>query len=142
MRIVLTLASILLIASCCRLGGVEDLGNNIYLLEADKYEDRQVIYCTTNDVCCNSGIPIIPAGADTLTSHPERVKANDNWIIVESINLDKSKSYWVIDKNVKLDLNRCDVVDCDSILQSHVTGPMTMDDFNREKQSRNIQLHF
>lgn len=129
-------------SSICESFGAHDFGNNLTLLEGDRTEDRVIVYCTGRSAgCCDAGIPVIPSRVDTLSQYVQSATADLNWIIAKTVNKDKSKGYWIIDKNFKIDLAKCDVVNCDSIIQSHIIGPLDSTDFEEKIKVSNINLH-
>lgn len=127
------------------------LGNGIYLLDGDRLEDRIIVKCTGwsfND--CIAGTYLIPRSYnDHFDSHGhyaayvETAKSNRNWIIAKTIQVkDKKESYWIISKDFKINLDNCDKINCDSIIQSHVTGPLSLNEFKNKIKGLNINLSF
>jgi hypothetical protein len=73
----------------------------------------------------------------------ETAKSNRNWIIANTIQIkDKKENYWIISKDFKINLDTCDKNYCDSIIQSHVTGPLNLNDFQYKAKGLNIDLSF
>ncbi|MEN2436737.1 hypothetical protein AAH994_15070, partial [Weeksellaceae bacterium A-14] len=53
-------------------------------------------------------------------------KSDKNWIIVETEMLnEKTERYWLVDKRFSMDMNKCDQIDCNSLIQKHILGPFT-----------------
>jgi hypothetical protein len=120
-----------------------ELGNNLALMEGEKTKDRIIVYCTGRSAgYCYAGQPVIPSGRDTTTSYIEEAVANEKWVIASAFSKDKSRSYWIINKDFKINANECDTVNCDSIIQSHVIGPLQLTDFNKKRKSLKINLNF
>jgi hypothetical protein len=128
--------------SSCILFGSHNLGGKFFLLEGDKLTDKVVVYNTKSFGCCYTGIPVIPADVVNPSTYVDGAKYNRKWIIVRSINMDQAESYWIIDKNFKLNLDNCAEIDCDSIIQSHVKGPFDLVSFNDKLKELNINLKF
>jgi CO dehydrogenase/acetyl-CoA synthase alpha subunit len=141
------LISLSTLFSCnvCELQGDNNLGGKFTLLEGDKQEDRIIVYCTTSQGCCDSGIPIIPQNYKTQYGK-EFVKDavyDKNWILVNSyLKAEEIEQYWIIEKNFKLIINNCDNVNCDSIIQSHVYGPFDLNELQSIKSDKGIDLNF
>jgi hypothetical protein len=131
------------ISSCCSLSGSHKLGNNIFLLEGDRIEDRIVVYCTSkNNDCCQSGSYLIPKSYEThfegrsYSQYVEKVENNNKWIIAQSLKIDNSiKQFWIIDKNFGKD-------DEYEKVQSYVYGPFDYETFEKEKVRLGIKLSF
>ena len=123
------------LVSCniCKLFGSHDLGSNFVLFEGDRVDDTIIVYCTTQKGCCDAGIPAVP-------EHVENVDFNKRWIIARVINKDKTLSYWIIDKDFELDLEKCRDINCREIINSNITGPLTLAGFKAEKERLGIHL--
>jgi hypothetical protein len=138
---------IIFCTSCNSLWGDHRLGKNISLLEGDRREDRIIVYCPHEDVeVCNSGVYLVPTYERHMDNgryaeYVEEAKSNKRWVIARSVRVkDKSENYWIIRNSIKnLD---CEKLNCDSILQSHVTGPLTLKEFIDRKKALNIDLRF
>lgn len=137
------------ITSCNEMWGDHSLGNHLSLLEGDRKEDRIIVYCSNEDESCRGGIPVIPTYKrqfDEKGRYAEYVQtavSNKNWIIAETIQVkDKQKNYWIIKKVFDLEHINCNKVNCDSIIQSYVTGPLSIADFQTQIKKLNIDLSF
>lgn len=134
----------LFFCSCnlCSLFGSYNLGNQFVLLDGDKMEDRMIVYNTTKEGCCHSGIPIIPSRLDTVTKYVHTALSNKEWIIARAITNEKQESYWIVNKNFSVDVSNCEKINCDSIIQSHVIGPLDFKSFKKKIRELNIELSF
>jgi hypothetical protein len=143
------LSAVLLIAalSCTdAMWGVHWLGNNVALTVGDRIEDRIIEYCEGN---CNGGIYFLPTYArhyDSTGHYAEYVqeaKSNKNWIIAKTFRIkEKQENYWIISKNFSISNLDCGRANCDSILQSHVTGPLSLPEFQDRVKTLNVGLRF
>ena len=107
--------------------GEIDLGNRFVLyLEQGR---NQIIYCTSDDLCCNVGWNAAPSG---VTEYGQ----NDKWIIAKT----KADEYWIIDKEFQLDLNNCDQTRCFEKFESQIKGPLDAVDFNKWKANIGADL--
>ena len=142
-RLGFSILCVLTISSCCSLSGSHKLGNNIFLLEGDKIEDRIIVYCTSkSNGCCQSGSYLIPKSYEThfkgrsYSQYVEKTEKNNKWIIVQSLKIDESiKQFWIIDKGFGKDDNYEKV-------QSYVYGPFNYETFENRKKELNIKLSF
>lgn len=124
----------------CKTNNLNNLGNNFNLLEGDHTQDRKIVFCTAKSGDeCYAGIPVIPSRKDTISVYVSKVNSNNNWIIAETLNKDKSKSYWIIKKQDYATLKKKDL---DSIIQKNVFGPFTKSDFLIKKKNSNISINF
>lgn len=141
---------VLSMISCNAIWGDHSLGNNLSLLEGDKTQDRVIVYCTGRSWgTCFTGIAVIPVynrqydNNGHYAEYVKTAKSNRKWVIVKTYQMREQKeNYWIIGKDFNIENVDCSKVNCDSILQSHVTGPLSLDDFNNEKKSLNINLNF
>jgi hypothetical protein len=138
--------SIVLLLSC---NSKNDLGNNFSLLEGDSEKDRVIVYCSGRSFGeCISGMNVVPTYAIHMENgkyaeYIQTAKSNDKWIIAESIKVEgRAKRYWIIDKRNQINLKECDTNNCDSILQTHVKGPMEIHTFIEMKENLKIDLTF
>jgi len=129
--------------------GDHSLGNNLSLLEGDRMEDKVIVYCSAKSVgVCKSGIYVVPTYErhyrdGNYAEYVEEAKSNGDWVIAKSVQIeDKKENYWIISKDFDIKSLDCGKNKCDSILQSHVTGPMNLIEFNNKKKVLNIELHF
>jgi hypothetical protein len=129
--------------SCRQMWGDHPLGNNLDLLEGDHIQDRVIVFCTgKSGGSCVSGIPVIPSYKDLATWYVQVAESNEKWVIAMAMNRNKSNSYWIINKNFKVDLSNYGKTDCDSILQSHVIGPLNFAEFQNKIQELKTELDF
>ena len=128
----------------CKSWGDNNLGGKFTLLEGDRQEDRIIVYCTSNSKCCHAGISIIPSKDFGITkAWVEKAEFNERWIIANSfLRNGEELGFWIIDKDYELDLSKCEEVDCDSIIQSHVIGPLDTLQFEEKKKELGIDLKF
>jgi len=146
---ILILLVTLCCASCSGMLGDHSLGNNLSLLEGDRMEDKVIVYCSAKSVgVCKSGIYVVPTYErhyrdGNYAEYVEEAKSNGDWVIAKSVQIeDKKENYWIISKDFDIKSLDCGKNKCDSILQSHVTGPMNLIEFNNKKKVLNIELHF
>lgn len=143
----------LLITSCNwwkEAWGDHPLGNNLSLLEGDKKEDRIIVYCTGRSAgACHGGIFVVPTYSKHMdrskkyAEYVEAAKSNEEWVIVKTHRIEEKKdNYWLINKNFNIENTDCEKVDCDSLLQSYVTGPFDHSQFIEKKDSLKIELSF
>ncbi|GEO11113.1 hypothetical protein [Segetibacter aerophilus] len=139
----------LLFSNCWeQLWGDNDLGDNFSLLEGDRTEDRIIVYCSGRSAgACMAGTPIVPVYSRHMDSegqyaeYVETANSNDNFIIAKTVQLkDKRTNYWIITKGYGID--NCDKINCDSIIQSHVLGPLDQNQFQKEASKLKINLRF
>jgi hypothetical protein len=130
--------------------GDHSLGNNLSLLEGDKIEDRAVVFCSGRSAGpCHGGILVIPTyprhfdGTGKYAEYVDMAKSNEGWVIVKTHQIKERKdNYWLINKSFNIGQADCAKVNCDSILQSYVTGPLEYSEFIRRKDSLKIDLSF
>lgn len=141
---------VLFVVSCNEMWGDHSLGNNLSLLEGDKTEDRIIVYCSGRSWgICFTGIAVIPVynrqydSSGHYAEYVETAKSNKKWVIVKTYQIQEQKeNYWIISKDFNLENVDCSQVNCDSILQSHVTGPLSLSEFESKKKALNIGLDF
>jgi hypothetical protein len=141
---------VLFVVSCNAIWGDHSLGNNLSLLEGDKTEDRIIVYCSGRSWgVCFTGITVIPVynrqydSNGNYAEYVESAKSNSKWVIVKTYQkIAKQENYWIISKDFNLENVDCSQVNCDSILQSHVKGPMTQTGFRDTVHLLNIGLDF
>lgn len=136
----------LLVSSC---SDSSDLGNNLFLLEGDKKEDRVIVYCTGKDFSgCYSGSYMIPTYNEHMKNgsyneYVELVHFDKNWIIVRSVQMEpSSRNYWIVNKNFGFDWSKCDEFDCIEAIRSKIIGPLNYTDYRVKKDSLDIELEF
>lgn len=137
--------------SCREMWGDHPLGNNLSLLEGDTKEDRIIVYCTgRSGGACISGIPVVPtykrhydSSGQNYAEYVEEATSNKKWVIAKTFQIkEKKENYWIISKNFNIENLDCAKVNCDSILQSHVIGPLDSAGFENKKKILNISLDF
>jgi len=120
-----------------------NLGDNIYLLEGDRREDRIIVECTGKSFGdCIAGEYLVPAAyEDTLkmenTQVVDSVKADNDHVIATTVSISNGiKSYWIIDKKKKRLRNAKD--------NPHffVLGPLDFSSFSKQKRKNDIRLDF
>lgn len=135
-----------LVSSCGRqMWGDNDLGDNFSLLEGDRIEDRIIVYCSgRSGGACMAGTYIVPVysrhmdSAGHYVEYVETAKSNDDFIVAKTLLVkDKTANYWIINKDFRID--NCDKINCDSLIQSHVIGPLDKGEF--QKKSSELQLN-
>lgn len=129
--------------------GSYNLGNNLYMMEWDG-GGKIIVYCSNKKGrTCYGGPNVIPThereydSLGNFTELVESVKFNKKWIIVKSKLIKKNKyHYYIINKD--FDINGFDwgTVNCDSIIQSHITEYIDSIAFIKELERRNIDLSF
>jgi hypothetical protein len=120
-----------LITSCSELLGAKKLGNKIYW-------DDKIIVVTKSDEYKGVGLCIIPP---TI----EKVKKDEKFIIVQTLNGKKEIKYWLIDKRIEgKELN---YVEEDSSYWSYykysnVYGPLDSVEFLNLKAQKDIKINW
>jgi hypothetical protein len=128
--------------------GDNDLGDNFSLLEGDRVEDRVIVYCSGRSAgACVAGTFIVPIysrhmdSAGHYAEYVETANADDKFIIAQTLQLkDKRKNYWIISKDFTIE--NCDNTNCDSLIQSHVIGPLDQNDFQKQIAEMKVDLKF
>ena len=142
----------LLIASCnfwSDIWGNHKLGNHLSLWEGDRNEDRVVAYCTSQSAgACVSGIYVVPSAARNMINgkyaeYVKEAKSNKNWVIVKTLQIKENREkFYIISKVFNIENVDCTKVNCDSILQRYVIGPLNLTEFENIKKSMSIPLDF
>lgn len=131
-----TLIGAFFISSCGYFNALttEYLGNNFALVDGDAKVDRSIIYCTgEGSDHCESGFPVIPSGeADVHGEYVDSALATTRWIEARTIDKNRVKRYWFIDKNFTVDINNCNKISCDSVIKAHLTGPLEFAAFQKK----------
>src|SRR6266498_5477928 len=113
-----------------------NLGDNIYLLEGDRKEDRIIVECTGKSFGdCVAGRYLIPRSYEehfnngNYSEFVDKVKTNSDYIIATtiSVNNDKKK-YWIIDKKSK------SLRGYKENIHFFVLGPLDFNSFLEEKR--------
>jgi hypothetical protein len=145
----LFIIDVFLITSCNEMWGDHPLGNHLSLLEGDKTEDRIIVYCTNNKGgICYGGNYVVPTYArhyvdNKYAEYVETAISNKKWVIAKTLRKkEKKENYWIISKDFDIENLDCGKVNCDSILQSHVAGPLNLIEFENKKKALNIELDF
>ena len=135
------------IDSCSEFFGNHSLGNNFSLLEGDKIEDRIIVYCAGKEENeCNGGTFVVPRYKDHMINgkyaeYVETAKSNNNWIIAKTFQMHaKLEKYWIINKKFNIANLNCDKINCDSIIQSQVIGPLNINEFQEKTKKLKIDL--
>lgn len=106
--------------------GETDLGNR-FALVSDK--PIQILFCTSDDICCNSGWIGVPGGVIEYGY-------DEKWIIAKR----DTDDYWIINKDFEIDLSGFDVPGRYEFYESHITGNLTKLEYERMKDSLNINI--
>ena len=126
LRIALTLILAYCYFSCKeKLCGEIQLGDRFVVALEEKR--NQIIYCTTNDYCCNSGLNAVPMGVTDYGF-------DDRWIIART----SADKYWIIDKDLKVGSEK---EDCYKILVDHIKGNLGLEEFDRLKKELGIEIN-
>ncbi len=128
--------------------GDNDLGDNFSLLEGDRIEDRIIVYCSgRSGGACMAGTYIVPVysrhmdSAGHYAEYVETAKSNEDFIVAKTLQVkDKTANYWIIDKGFSI--NNCDKMNCDSLIQSHVIGPLDKNEFQKKTSELKLGLTF
>lgn len=83
-----------------------NLGENIYLLEGDRREDRIIVECTGKSFGdCIVGEYLVPTAYEEhfkngkYSEFVDSVKADNDYVIATTVSISNGiKSYWIIDK--------------------------------------------
>jgi hypothetical protein len=133
--------------SCRELLGKYSLGNHLSLWDNDRKEERIVVYCEGE---CNGGIYVVPTYArhyDSARKHyaeyVETARSNKKWVIVKTLHvIDNKENYYIISKTFNIEHLDCAKANCDSILQSHVIGPLDLAGFQERAKILQVNLGF
>lgn len=136
---------VLSIASTCNKRQIDiDLGDGFALLDSE----RVIAYCNSRKgETCKKGTTILPVNSkyknnSKLTEeYVESAKSNNKFIIARTLNLKAiKKNWWIISK--ELNIKDCNRMNCDSVIQSYVTGPLQYAEFQSKLAELNIELDF
>lgn len=122
--------------------GKYSLGNHLSLWDNDKKEESIIVYCEGD---CHGGIYVIPTYERHATNgeYVEEATSDKKWVIAKTFEKkDNKENYYIISKDFNIDNMDCSKVNCDSILQSHVTGPLNLTKFKNKMQALHIELDF
>lgn len=106
--------------------GETDLGNN-FVLTSDK--PIQIIHCTTRQPCCSVGYTGVPGGV-------VEYGFNESWIIAKR----STETYWIIDKRFQIDWSEFDVPGRQEFYESHITGDLSLSEFEQLRDSLGIHI--
>ena len=123
------------------------LGNHLSLWEGDTKEDRVIVYCEGD---CHGGIYVVPtyerqfdSSKQHYAEYVETATSNKKWVIAKTYRIkEKKENYWIISKEFDITNLNCVKENCDSILQSHVIGPLNLTEFKNKLQILDIDLNF
>ena len=121
-----------------------NLGENIYLLEGDRREDRIIVECTGKSFGdCIAGEYLVPKAYDEhfkegkYSEFVDSVNADNDYVIAITVSISNGiKSYWIIDKKKKRLRSTKDN------LHSFVLGPLDFNSFLEERKKNGIRLNF
>jgi len=113
-----------------------NLGDNIYLLEGDRREDRIIVECTGKSFGdCIAGEYLVPAAYEEhfkngkYSEFVDSVKADNDHVIATTVSISNGiKSYWIIDKKKKRLRNAKDNP------HSFVLGPVDFSSFSKKRE--------
>ena len=114
------------------------LGNNLYMMDWER-GNKIIVHCSNKSGrTCYGGSPVIPHNYPREV-YVQSAKADDKWIIVKAITTeDNNVCYYLIDKSFNIKGLDWDVVNCDSIIQSQITGPLDSLNFEQLKNKYNV----
>lgn len=123
------------------------------MLSGDGDKQEIIIYCSPNreEKCCNGGPQIIPTLDDYYSGdYVEDVEFDNRWIIILVVNkINNNRSYWIIDKDFKLEdshknwpMSQGDTESFNKLIQSHIYGSFDLEGFINKKQELGIKLSF
>ena len=123
------------------------LGNHLWLWDNDRKEEKIIVYCEGD---CHGGIYVVPTYErhyDSIKQHfaeyVETTASDKNWVLAKTLKINEHKNfYYIISKRFNIEHLDCSKVHCDSILQSYVRGPLSLEEFNKKKQLLKIDLDF
>ena len=128
--------------------GDNDLGDNFSLLEGDRLEDRIIVLCSgRSGGACNAGTAIVPVyerhmnREGNYAEYVKSAKSDDKFIVAKTLQIKgKKENYWIVAKGFTLD--NCYKFNCDSIIQSHVEGPLDQKLFQKRRAELGLKLDF
>jgi hypothetical protein len=105
-----------------------------------------IVYCLgQSGGVCMAGVPIVPRYSQQFDKnghyieYVEIARANKKFIVVRTLELkSKNKNYWIISKDFKLE--NCTSNNCDSIITSHLIGPLEYSVFQKKLSQLKINL--
>lgn len=123
--------------------GSHSLGHNLYMLDWDGDGGNKIIvYCSNlRGRTCYSGLSVIPSNSNSGQLWVITAKSNERWVIVKAKQTQDNKNcYYLISKDFDIDNLNCQKVNCDSMIQSHIVGPLDSIAFMRELSLKNVSL--
>ena len=129
----------------CEFYGNKDLGNKLTLFARDSPEGHfDIVYCSKYDMGgCIAGIYVLPTADEKYFMYVEAAKSNDKWIVAKTVDAeDQKENYWIISKAFSLENVDCNNEDCDSIIQTHITGALDYQEFIVKTKELGIDLKF
>ncbi|MAT56241.1 MAG: hypothetical protein CMN32_17355 [Saprospirales bacterium] len=64
---------------------------------------------------------------------------DERWIVARTQILNSEReAFWIVDKNFELDIENCDKINCDNIMQAHVSGPLDFNSLQERKKELGI----
>ena len=79
----------------------------------------------------------------TVRLYVDLAKANNEFVIARSKQIrDLKEMYWIISKDFSIENIDCEKIDCDSIIQSNVTGPLNLIEFRNKLKEWKVDLTF
>lgn len=149
-RLVISLQWLLLLVSCDGLMGSNSLGDDFVIWEGDSQKARVITYCSKKSLGrCEAGIYILPTYERHMVNgkyaeYVKDAKSNPEYIIARTILIENDQlNYWIINKKgLNFKKTDCSIINCDSIIRSHVIGPLTRPEFDLKIQLSKIDLRF
>jgi len=137
----LSLIILIVILSSCN---TNNLGDNIYLLEGDRRENRIIVESTGKGFAgCIAGEYLVLAAYEEhfkngkYSEFVDSVKADNDHVIATTVSISNGiKSYWIIDKKKEKTWSDKDNP------HSFVLGPLDFSSFSEEKRKNDIRLDF
>ncbi len=133
---------VLFIVSCNWMSGEYSLGNHLSLWDNDKEKTAIIVYCEGD---CHGGIQVLPIRERQTASgeYVEEATSDKKWVIAKTFQIKENKeNYYIISKDFNIENLDCAKANCDSILQSHVRGPLSLTEFKNKLQVLSIGLDF
>ena len=121
--------------------GSHSLGHNLYMLDWDG-GNKIIVYCSNpRGRTCYGGLSVIPSNSNSSQLCVITAKSNERWVIVRAKQTQDNKNcYYLINKDFNIDNLNCQNVNCDSMLQSYVVGPLDSIAFIKELMLKNVSL--
>ncbi|MET0637781.1 MAG: hypothetical protein ABWZ25_17255 [Chitinophagaceae bacterium] len=137
----------LAILSCNGISGEYSLGNHLSLWDNEKKEEKVIVYCEGD---CYGGIYVVPSyerhydsSKQHYAEYIDEVTFDKKWVLAKTVQMTENKeNYYIINKGFNIENLDCAKANCDSILQSHVIGPLSITEFKNKLQVLSIGLDF